>query len=171
MTLAEFILAAVTLQRAGELVVSRYNTCKLLARGAIEMAPRHYPLIVAVHTTWLLSLWIFGRDQPVSIVALSFYIVLQGLRFWVMRTLGSRWTARIIVLPGQPLVSDGPYRFLSHPNYAVVAGEIAALPLALNLPLLAAVFSALNATILAIRIKAEGRALADSSQAVERNEP
>ena len=171
MTSAEFILAAVTLQRAGELVVSRYNTRKLLARGAIEMAPRHYPLIVAVHATWLLSLWIFGRDQPVSIVALSFYIVLQGLRFWVMRTLGSRWTTRIIVLPGQPLVSGGPYRFLSHPNYAVVAGEIAALPLALNLPLLAAVFSVLNAAILAIRIKAEGRALADSSQAVARNEP
>jgi methyltransferase len=170
-TLAEFILGAVTLQRAGELVVSRYNTSRLLTRGAAEVASGHYPLIVAVHASWLLSLWIFGRDQPVSIVALLFYLVLEGLRFWVMLTLGSRWTTRIIVLPGQPLVSRGPYRFLSHPNYVVVAGEIAVLPLALGLPLLAAVFTVLNAAVLAIRIRAEGRALAAPRQAVVRNDP
>jgi methyltransferase len=168
-TLAEFILGAVTLQRAGELVVSRYNTSRLLTRGAVEAAPRHYPLIVAVHASWLLSLWIFGRDQPVSIVALLFYLVLEGLRFWVMRTLGSRWTTRIIVLPGQPLISRGPYRFLSHPNYVVVAGEIAVLPLALGLPLLAAVSTVLNAAVLAIRIRAEDRALVASRQAVRNN--
>jgi methyltransferase len=169
-TLAEFILGAVTLQRAGELAVSRYNTSRLLTRGAVEVASRHYPLIVAVHASWLLSLWIFGRDQPVSIVALWFYLVLEGLRFWVMLTLGSRWTTRIIVLPGQPLVSGGLYRLLSHPNYVVVAGEIAVLPLVLGLPLLAAVFTVLNAAVLAIRIRAEGRALAASRQAV-RNDP
>jgi methyltransferase len=88
------------------------------------VAPRHYLLIVAVHAAWLISLWILGRDQPVNGVALAFYLVLQGVRFWVMWTLGARWTTRIIVLPEQPLVSAGPYRFLSHPNYAVVAGEI-----------------------------------------------
>ncbi len=88
--------------------------------------------------------------------------MLQGLRVWVMWTLGPRWTTRIIVLPGRPLVSAGPYRFLSHPNYAVVAGEIAVLPLALGLPWLAAVFTVLNAAVLAIRIRAENRALATS---------
>jgi methyltransferase len=159
-TLAEFILGVVTLQRAGELVVSRHNTHRLLARGAMEVAPGHYPLMVALHAAWLISLWVFGRDQPVNIVALLFYLVLQGFRFWVMRTLGSRWTTRIIVLPEQPLLSAGPYRFLSHPNYAVVAGEIAVLPLALNLPLLALVFTILNAMVLTIRIRAENRALA-----------
>ena len=162
MTLAEFILGVVTLQRAGELVVSRHNTHRLLARGAVEVATGHYPLMVAVHAAWLISLWVFGYDQPVNIVFLLFYLVLQGFRFWVMRTLGSRWTTRIIVLPGQALVSSGPYRFLSHPNYAVVAGEIAVLPLALDLPLLAAVFTILNAAVLAIRIRAENRALAVS---------
>jgi methyltransferase len=101
-----------------------------------------------------------GRDQPVNVVALTGYLVLQGLRFWVMWTLGSRWTTRIIVLPGQPLVSGGPYRFLPHPNYAVVAGEIMLLPMVLDLPLLAAVFTVLNAAVLAIRITAENRALA-----------
>ena len=160
MTSAEFILGLVTLQRAGELVLSRYNTHRLLARGAVEIAPRHYLLIVAVHAAWLISLWVFGHDQPVNGVALLVYLVLQGFRFWVMRTLGSRWTTRIIVLPEQPLVSSGPYRFLSHPNYAVVAAEIAVLPLVLGLPLLAALCTVLNAAVLAIRIRSENRALA-----------
>jgi methyltransferase len=167
-TPAEFILALVTLQRAGELAVSRYNTHKLLARGAIEIAPGHYPLIVAVHGAWLISLWVFGHDRPVNVLALLLYLILQGFRWWVMRTLGSRWTTRIIVLPEWPLVSAGPYRFLSHPNYAVVAAEIAVLPLVLDLPLLAAIFTILNAAILAIRIRAENRALAASRETMVR---
>ena len=71
--------------------------------------------------------------------------------------------AAIIVLPGAPLVSGGPYRYISHPNYAVVAAEIALLPLALHLPVIALVFSALNAAMLAIRIRAESDALTTSS--------
>ncbi|MET4171548.1 methyltransferase [Bradyrhizobium sp. LA6.1] len=164
MTFAELILGAITLQRVGELVISRANTRKLLARGAVEVAPRHYPLIITVHAAWLLSLWVLGRDQPVNVVALASYLILQCLRFWVIWTLGSRWTTRIIVLPEQPLVSAGPYRFLSHPNYAVVAGEIAVLPLVLDLPLLAIVFTILNAAVLAIRIRAENLALAASRE-------
>jgi methyltransferase len=163
-TPAELILGIVTLQRAGELVLSRYNTHRLLARGAVEIAPRHYPLIVAVHAAWLVSLWVLGHDQPVNIVALLLYLLLQGFRFWVMRTLGSRWTTRIIVLPEQPLVSAGPYRFLSHPNYAVVTGEMVLLPLVLGLPLLAVVFTVLNAAVLVIRIRAENHALAASRE-------
>ena len=147
------------------------NTRKLLAGGAVEVAPRHYPLIVAVHAAWLISLWVLGRDQPVNSVALAFYLALQGVRFWVMWTLGARWTTRIIVLPEQPLVSAGPYRFLSHPNYAVVAAEIALLPLVLELPLLAAVFTVLNAAVLAIRIRAENRALAASRAVIVRGAP
>jgi methyltransferase len=161
-TSAEFILALVTLQRAAELVISSGNTGKLRARGAFEVAPRHYPFVVAVHAAWLISLWIFGHDQPLSAVALLLYIALQGLRLWVMWTLGARWTTRIIILPGEPLVAVGPYRFLPHPNYAVVAGEIAILPLVLGLPWLAALFTVLNAAVLFIRIRAENRALAAS---------
>ncbi len=160
MTSAEFILGFVTLQRAAELLIASRNTSKLMARGAVEVAPRHYPLIVAVHAAWLIALWIFGHDQAVNVVALSGYLVLQGFRLWVMWTLGSRWTTRIIVLPQQPLVSAGPYRLLPHPNYAVVAGEIAVLPFAFGLPWLAAVFTVLNAAVLAIRIRAENRGLA-----------
>jgi methyltransferase len=163
---AELILALVTLQRAGELVISRTNTRQLLARGAVEVASGHYPAVVAVHAAWLLSLWVFGHDQPVNPAALAVYLALQGFRIWVLRTLGSRWTTRIIILPEQPLVSAGPYRWLSHPNYAVVTGEIVVLPLVFDLPLLAAIFTVLNAAVLAIRIRAENRALAGSRAAV-----
>jgi methyltransferase len=158
-TLATLILALVTLQRLGELILSRTNTVRLLARGAVEIAPAHYPLLVATHAAWLIALWIWGRDQDVNVVALALFIVLQGLRFWVLATLGPRWTTRIIVLPDAPLVTSGPYRYASHPNYAIVAGEIAILPLALHLPLLAAVFTVVNALVLVIRIRAEARAL------------
>ena len=171
MTPAELILGIVTLQRAAELVISSHNTSLLRAHGAVELAQRHYPLIVAVHAAWLISLWALGRDQPLNIVALLFYLVLQGFRVWVMWTLGSRWTTRIIVLPGQPLVSAGPYRFLSHPNYAVVAGEIAVLPMVLGLPWLAIAFTILNAAVLAIRIMAENRALAASRTGMTRGAP
>jgi methyltransferase len=161
---AEFILGLVTLQRAAELVLSHYNTRRLKARGAVEVAGGHYPLMVAVHATWLSALWVFGHDQPIHVTALLFYLALQALRVWVMLTLGPRWTTRIIVLPEHPLVSAGPYRFLSHPNYAVVIGEIAVLPLVLGLPLLAVVFTILNAGVLMIRIRAENRALARSRE-------
>jgi methyltransferase len=159
-TPAEFILGLVTVQRAGELALSYHNTSRLIARGAVEVAPRHYPLMVAVHALWLIALWVFGHDRGVNLIALSVYLALQGLRFWVMRTLGARWTTRIIVLPGEPLVSGGPYRYLIHPNYAVVSGEIAVLPLVVGLPWLAVLFTILNAMILFIRIRAENRALA-----------
>lgn len=171
MSAAEFILGLVTLQRAGELVLSYTNTRRLFARGAIEVAPRHYPLMVAVHTAWLIALWMLGHDQPINIIALVVYLLLQGLRFWVMRTLGARWTTRIIVLPQAPLVSAGPYRFLSHPNYAVVVGEIAVLPLVLGLPGIAVIFTILNAGVLMIRIRAENRALAASRELTPRTAP
>lgn len=160
MTLATLILALVTLQRLGELVLSRYNTRRLLAHGAIEIAPGHYPFVVAVHAAWLITLWIWGRDQDVNLAALSVYILLQALRFWVLATLGSRWTTRIIVLPDVPMVTAGPYRYLSHPNYAIVVAEIAVLPLVFHLALTASIFTVLNALVLVIRIRAESRALA-----------
>ena len=159
MSLASIILVLVTLQRLGELVIARANTRKLLGRGAIEVGANHYPLVVLVHAAWLIALWIWGRDQDINVPALIGFAVMQGLRLWVLATLGERWTTRIIVLPGAPLVAAGPYRYLSHPNYAVVVGEIALLPLALHLPWLALLFTILNAAVLAIRIRVEARAL------------
>lgn len=162
MSVATIILALVTLQRLGELILARANTNRLMARGAAEIAAGHYPLLVAMHAAWLISLWLWGRDQNVDRFALAVFVILQGLRVWVIATLGPRWTTRIVVLPDQPLVSSGPYRYLSHPNYVVVAAEIAVLPLALHLPWIALVFTILNAIVLCIRIRAEARALAAS---------
>ena len=159
MTAAEIILAAVTAQRGAELLLSRRNTKALMARGAVEVAPAHYPLMVAVHLAWLAALWAFGHSQAVDPFALGVYLALQALRGWVMMTLGARWTTRIIVLNDAPLVAAGPYRYLRHPNYAVVVGEIAVLPLMLHLPELAVLFTTLNAVVLFIRIRAEDRAL------------
>jgi methyltransferase len=161
--LAFIILALVTLQRLGELMLAQYNTTRLLARGAIEVGASHYPLIVAVHTAWLVALWVFGRGAAVCFPAFAVFIVLQGLRVWIIATLGSRWTTRIIVLLGEPLIASGPYRYLAHPNYAVVAAEIAILPLALHLPMTALVFTLLNAVVLFIRIRAESRVLNEAT--------
>jgi methyltransferase len=161
---ASIILALVTLQRLGELVLARRNTQELMARGAVEIEASHYPLIVGVHGLWLTALWFYGRNQEVNLLALAGFVVLQGLRVWILASLGRRWTTRIIVLPGEPLIASGPYRYFSHPNYAVVVGEIALLPLMLHLPMLALIFSVLNAAVLTIRIRTEARALGELSQ-------
>ncbi len=163
MTLATLVLALVTLQRLGELALARRNTRRLLARGGIEVAPEHYLGIVAVHAFWLVSLWALGWRAAVHPGWLLLFCLLQAGRVWVIATLGQRWTTRIITLPGESLVAAGPYRWVSHPNYVVVVGEIAVLPLAFGLPLVALVFSLLNAAVLIVRIRAENRAL-DTAQ-------
>ena len=162
MLLAGAILGLVTLQRLGELVLSRRNTERLLAQGAREAAPGHYPLIVALHAAWLVGLWYLAVWRPgvdVSWGWLAVFVVLQGLRVWVIATLGSRWTTRIIVLPGAPLVTAGPYRFVSHPNYLVVVGEMMVLPLCFDLAWYGVLFTVLNVVVLRIRIRAEEAAL------------
>jgi methyltransferase len=163
MTLGELILGLVTLQRLGELILARRNTDRLRAQGAYEVAAGHYPLIVALHAAWLAGLWyLVGWRAPVTdvnLIWLGVFVVLQALRVWVIATLGPRWTTRVIVLPGAPLVASGPYRFVSHPNYCVVAAEILVLPLAFGLAGYGVVFSVLNAAVLWIRIRAEEAAL------------
>jgi methyltransferase len=158
--LSILVLGLVTLQRLGELVLARRNTARLMARGAVEIGARHYPLIVALHAAWLIGLWLLAWDRPIQWVWLVLFIVLQGLRVWVIATLGDRWTTRIISLPGAPLVRRGPYRFVSHPNYLVVCAEIAVLPLAFGLTLFAVVFFILNCLVLTVRLRAENASLA-----------
>jgi methyltransferase len=163
MTLAGLILGLVTLQRLGELVLAKRNTDRLRAQGAYEVAAGHYPLIVALHGAWLAGLWYLvvydASATDLSWPWLGVFVVLQALRVWVIATLGPRWTTRIIVLPGAPLVAGGPYRFLSHPNYCVVATEILVLPLVFGLVCYGIAFSVLNAAVLWIRIRAEEAAL------------
>lgn len=161
---AALILGLVTAQRLGELVLARRNTRRLLAQGGYEVGAAHYPLIVALHAAWLVGLWYLavyrapaGRD--IDLLWLALFIVLQLGRLWVIASLGGRWTTRIIVLRGAPLVRRGPYRFLSHPNYWVVAGELLVLPLVFGLAGYGLVFTLLNAAVMWIRIRAEAAAL------------
>ncbi|SNR26244.1 hypothetical protein EYF88_00595 [Paracoccus sediminis] len=146
------------LQRGAELILARRNTRRLLARGAVEHGAGHYPLIVAMHAAWLLAICVWGWNNPVHWGWLAAFALLQAIRVWVLASLGSRWTTRIIVLD-EPLVMRGPYRWIAHPNYAVVVAEILVAPMVLGLWPVAAAFTVLNALVLKIRIDAESRAL------------
>jgi len=153
------LLAFVTLQRLVELPIARANTRRLLAAGGHEVGAAHYPLIVALHAAWLAALWWLAPGRPIHLPFLGLFVLIEAGRIWVLRTLGPRWTTRIIVMPGEQLIATGPYRFVNHPNYLVVIGEIAVLPLVFGLWQVALIFSGLNAIVLAIRIRAENRAL------------
>ena len=159
MSAAGLLLTLVTLERLAELWLARRNTKALLENGAHEVAPGHYPVIVMFHAVWLAGLWVLGFDASLNLFWLIIFIGLQALRIWVLMTLGRRWTTRIIIMPGVPLVTTGPYRFITHPNYLVVIGEIATLPLCLGLSWYAVLFSMANLAILAIRLRAENGAL------------
>jgi methyltransferase len=156
---AYLVLALVTLQRLGELLLAERNTKRLLAKGAHEVGRSHYPFMVAVHAGWLVTLWLLGPGPPIQIAPLVIYVLLQVARVWVIATLGERWTTRIIIVPGASLVRSGPYRWLDHPNYLIVIAEIAVLPLVFGLPVVAAFFSVLNAIVLWIRVREENKAL------------
>ena len=153
------ILGFVTLERLIELFLAKRNSRRLLAQGAVEHGAGHYPLIVGLHAAWLAALWWSAPGRPMELVWLGLFALLQVARIWVIATLGSRWTTRIIILPGAPLVRSGPYRLVKHPNYVVVVLEIAALPLAFGLWGLALAFTLLNAILLAVRIRKENEAL------------
>lgn len=155
------ILALVVVQRLAELVYAERNTRALLARGAVEVGRSHYPLIVALHALWLAAIVVMlPEDATINWYALAIFALLQVARVWVIATLGPYWTTRIITLDGAPLVRSGPYRFVRHPNYMIVAGEIATLPLAFGEITVCVVFSLLNAALLAWRIRQEDAALA-----------
>lgn len=155
------VIALVILLRLAELVYAGRNTARLLAQGGVEHGRGHYLVIVALHAGWLTSLALLvPPDTPAQWPWLALFAMLQVARVWVIASLGPYWTTRIISLPGAPLVRRGPYRFLRHPNYWVVAAEIAVLPLAFGAWQIALAFSALNALVLAYRIRVEQAALA-----------
>jgi methyltransferase len=159
------VLGAVTTERLAELALAGANTRRLKAHGGVERGAGHYPLVVALHAAWLACLWFAAPGRELAWPWLAAFGALQVLRAWVLVTLGRRWTTRIIVVPGERLVAHGPYRYLRHPNYWVVAGEILTLPLAFGLWPIAAVFTLLNAAALWTRVRAEEAALAEFAHA------
>jgi methyltransferase len=159
MTAPLIILALVTLQRLSELVIARRNTAALLARGAVEHGAAHYPVMVLLHASWVLGLWWLGWSAEIIWPLMALYLVLQGFRLWILASLGRRWTTRILTVPGETLVARGPYRFMRHPNYALVLLEVPLLPLAFGLTGFAVLFGVLNIAMLAWRIRIENAAL------------
>lgn len=162
MTTASIILLLVTLQRLSELVIAKRNTAGLIAKGAVEHGASHYPVMVLLHASWLAGLWWFGWNANIVWPFMLLYIALQAFRIWILATLGSRWTTRILTVPNETLVAKGPYKFVRHPNYLLVLLEVPLLPLALGLPWFGALFGALNIAMLAWRIRIEDQALKES---------
>ena len=162
------LLAYLTVQRLAELWWAKANEARLLASGGIEYGRSHLPLMILFHAAWMAGLWLLAYDHPVEPVFLALFVVLQMARFWVLATLGRRWTIRVIVVPGERLVARGPYRFLRHPNYAVVIGEIAVVPLALGLADLCAGLLDSQCAVLAVRIPPRTQRLNRISQMAPR---
>lgn len=155
---AVLFLTFVIVQRLSELVLAKRNTARLLERGAVEHGASHYPVMVLLHTCWVLALVVFGLNQAVSFGWLFAFAILQVLRVWILASLGERWTTRIIVL-NEPLVLSGPFKWFRHPNYMLVVAEIIVTPMVLGLVWVAVLFTALNAAMLFWRIRIEEQAL------------
>lgn len=155
MTVLHATVALVAAQRLAELAVASRNTGRLRAVGAVEAGARHYPLFVLLHGAWLAAMALLPAETPPVWPLLMLYGALQPCRLWAMASLGRFWTTRVLVLPGAAPVRRGPYRWLRHPNYLVVALEIAVLPMAFGAWPAALGFSVLNAALLALRIGVE----------------
>jgi methyltransferase len=154
------VVSLVALQRLAELLYAARNTRRLKQRGAIEYGRRHYPLFIGLHAVWLVTIIIaVPSTAAIDWRFLGLFILLQAARLWTIATLDGFWTTRIVSLPTAPLVHRGPYRFLRHPNYLVVIGEIAILPIAFGAWRIALAFSLLNFVLLAWRSRVEDAAL------------
>lgn len=158
-TLTLLFLGFIIIQRLSELAIAKRNTARLLAKGAYEVGANHYPVMVAMHSAWIVCLLVFGYDETVAFGWLAVFAVLQVFRVWILGTLGSRWTTRIIILE-EPLVVRGPFKYSSHPNYMLVVAEIIVAPMVLGLGWVAVIFTVLNAAMLWVRIGVEHKALA-----------
>jgi methyltransferase len=163
------LIGAVALERLAELIVSTRNAAWSLERGGVETGQRHYVVMVVLHSGLLvgalLEIWLRRPDFDPALGYPMLALVLgsQTLRWWCIRTLGRRWNTRVIVVPGLPLVTGGPYRFTSHPNYVAVVLEGLALPLVHSAWITATVFTVCNAVLLAVRLRVENEALATAA--------
>lgn len=163
------LLALVAVERLAEIVVSRRNTAWSLARGGEEHGAGHYPVMVALHSMLLVGAATEVMVAPRPFVPalgwpmLGLVVAAQVLRWWCIRTLGRRWSTRVVVVPGLPLVDTGPYRVLRHPNYLAVVVEGIALPLVHSAWVTAALFTALNLALLQVRVQVEETALTGAS--------
>ena len=165
LTAFTILVALVALERLAELVVSNRNAAWSFARGGRETGQGHYRFMVVLHSGFLVAMlveaWELRPDVKSTLAwtMLALVVASQALRWWCIATLGRRWNTRVIIVPGLPPVTSGPYRFLSHPNYVAVVVEGFALPLVHGAWITALVFTVANAALLAVRIRVENAAL------------
>lgn len=156
------IVGFLVVQRLAELAFAHRNQRALAARGAIEVGRGHYPAMVALHAGWLLALvTTIDPATPASMPLFALFLLLQCGRAWVLATLGSRWTTRVVILPGAARIRKGPYRYLDHPNYLIVCGEIAVVPLMFGAWAIALIATLLNLLLLRTRLEVENEALTE----------
>jgi methyltransferase len=164
-TLYLLLIGAVVLERLLELLLTSRNLAWARERGAREHGRDHYPWMVAVHASFLVACpaEVIALDRPflpwLGVPMLALAAAAMALRYWAIAALGRRWTTKIVVVPGLPVVTGGPYRWLRHPNYLAVAVEVAALPLIHTAWITASVWSVANALVLRARIRSEETAL------------
>jgi methyltransferase len=160
------LLCVVACERVAELIVSGRHARRLLARGGVEYGFGHFPVMIALHVALIAGCVVEPLAAHATFIPalgwtmLTVTVAANALRWWCIGTLGSRWTARVIVLPGAPLVRSGPYRWFAHPNYVAVIIEGFALPLTGSAWITACAFTVLNAALLTVRIRCETAALA-----------
>lgn len=171
------LVVLVAVQRLVELSVSKRNFCRALERGGVESGAQLYPWMAAMHVGFLIAgpVEVLLLDRPwvptLAAVMVTSLLLAQLLRYWAVQTLGDRWTTRVVCVPGDPLVTTGPYRWLRHPNYVAVAVEFAALPLIHTAWLTAASFSLMNAIVLRRRVVVEDAALRQYCRRPEPSRP
>lgn len=156
------VLAAIGLERLAELLVARRNALWSLARGGVERGQGHYPVMVVLHTGLLVGCLVEAGFRTPGVLAVPLGLVAlgcQALRWWVIGTLGPRWNTRVIIVPGLPRVTGGPFRWIPHPNYVAVVTEGLVLPGMYGCWVTAMTFTVLNAVLLTVRIGVENRAL------------
>lgn len=161
MVFAAFVLFLLLL-RLGELLLARRNERWLLQHGAVEYGREHYRWIVTLHALFFVSLiteYVCTSTGCYSVPLMILYFLLLGFKAWAIFSLGRFWNTRIYRISGYPLMRKGPYRFLKHPNYIAVIGEIALIPLIFHLYVTAVLFTLLNALMLSVRIREENRVL------------
>jgi methyltransferase len=157
-----FLISFVIFLRIGELLLSKINEKWLLENGAVEFGSKHYPFIVALHISFILSMvfeYAVQKSPAFSLLMLVFFFSILTFKTWVILSLGKFWNTRIYRIPNSPLIKTGPYQFLKHPNYMIVIAEIAIIPMIFNLYYTSIAFSLLNFMMLFVRIKEENKVL------------
>lgn len=157
-------LGAVLLIMAGEAVLSAFNERLLRARGAVEPPGDVFPTMRWAYPLSFLAMGLegalFGPAPPPAIAfGLAIFGVAKALKLWAISSLGIRWTFRVLVLPDQPLVASGPYRWMRHPNYLAVLGELAGVAVTVGAPLTGLVGVIGFGALMRARIRVEDRAL------------